>query len=144
MDCIDDEAAQLIREMGPTKSLRRYEKAYKTFLEWQDSRELGQTSVPDKLENRLMVYFGYRKKELKAAPSTVWPLWSQLKQQILVNENINILPFVKLRAWCKENSVGEVKKATAFTEEQVHLFLTCAPDNAFFIHKVSLILHYIV
>lgn len=116
----------------PRKSLEQYKKSYELFKEWcADEGYKSETN-----EDMLLAYLEHLVNDKSIASSRVWPKYSHLKQQIQENEGKDISVFEALRSYCKAASKGDVKKAPAFTREQILKFLATAPDEAFLTHKV--------
>lgn len=118
-------------EQVPASSEYKYKITYDTFVKWQESR--GFTSFD---EDVVLEYFTESAKTYKA--STLWCVYSKLKNTILRNNNIDISTYSRLIAFLKEKAVGfESKKVKIFSCEEINRFLLEAPDEHYLLMKVS-------
>lgn len=114
----------------PDKTDIRYQKTYHSFIKWQELN--GITSFDEEV---LLVYFNEVSKTLKC--SSLWCMYSMLKRTLGRNNNVDITSYNRLLEFLKEKSVGfESKKAKIFTAEEIHRFMTEAPDEHYLAMKV--------
>ncbi|KAJ8918799.1 hypothetical protein NQ315_011083 [Exocentrus adspersus] len=118
----------------PEKSKKKYELAYKSFMNWRN--ENGASSFS---ENLLLTYFGKLAERYKS--SSLWTTYSMLRSMLNIHHNENIEKYSKLRAFLKSKSEGyHAKKAKIFTPSQINAFIDEAPDYTYLATKVALIM----
>ncbi|XP_033216854.1 uncharacterized protein LOC117172760 isoform X4 [Belonocnema kinseyi] len=117
----------------PSKSKAQYEAAYNAFADWKKKCD-----KKSSFETILMAYFDELSKKYK--PSSLWSIYSMLKRTLNIKEKIDIGAYPLLTAYLKKQSAGfHSKKTHVFSSEDVHKFLTEAPDYEFLATKVALI-----
>lgn len=84
---VAEEAKSATFELLPPKSKVKYEKEYKNFKSWQNSRQIRGTN-----EDIMLSYFHGIGNVQKA--SSLWTRYSMLKSTLKVNENIDIGRYV--------------------------------------------------
>src|SRR5699024_3808885 len=112
------EAAQ-VRSLNllPEKSRKKYEQVYKTFMDWRIQKNVSSFS-----ENVLIAYLGELSDKYKS--SSLWAVYSMLRSTLIINNDINIETYSKLKAFLKRKSEGyQAKKAKTFTPEEVQKFI---------------------
>lgn len=120
-------------ELLPVKSRKKYEDCYHTFMAWMDEKKMYEIN-----ENVLLVYFDYLYNAQKYAPSTLWSKWSMLRSTINLYKNVNIEPYVLLKALLKQKSKNyEPKQAKVFRPEEIQDFLEKAEDKIHLVNKVN-------
>lgn len=123
-------AKNIVLNLLPEKSKEKYNKQYKIFCDWCETKKIAKFT-----ENVLLVYFMEKSKTIKS--STLWSIYSMLKATIMVNKDIDISHFKKLIAFMKKNSVGyRAKKSKIFSRIQINEFLSEAPDERYLMMKV--------
>lgn len=115
------------------KSSAAYDKAYTSLKSWM------QVSGIERLdENALLAYFKNHLNEKNRAPSSMWPLWSMLKERLQKHDNINIENWNNLKQFIKEGNMGYTpKKSEIISVQQLFEFLTRAPDETYLTQKVE-------
>lgn len=89
-------------------------------------------------EHVLLVYFEYFVNTLKRAASSLWPLYSKLKDQLIKMDGVDISNYHLLRKFIKENTKGyEPKKANTLSAAEIDQFLNTAPDAKYLTDKVK-------
>lgn len=78
-----DEAAAVSRDLLPTKTSNRYEKEYKVFTAWRNSKNVKVVN-----EDVLLCYLSGLSK--KFAPNSLWTKISMLKTCLKLHENVDI------------------------------------------------------
>lgn len=69
--------------------------------------------------------------------SSLWSKYSMVKSMLMVNENVDISRYLKVRAFLKKQSVGyESKKAKTLSREEIIKFIKEAPDQSYLLAKV--------
>ncbi|XP_034939162.1 uncharacterized protein [Chelonus insularis] len=117
----------------PKKSKEKYMTTYNKFIEWMKTKQIELIS-----ENIMLEYFYQLGKELK--PSTLWAMYSMLKNTINSHHNINIGVYTKLLSYLKVRSIGfSSQKSQVLKSEQIKKFLAEAPDEIYLAMKVALI-----
>lgn len=115
----------------PAKSAKKYAVAYYNFCEWQ--KKNGTDSIDEIV---LMAYM--QDLSEKYAPSTLWSVYSMLKRMIINIRNFNISGYSQLINFLKNKAAGyEGKKSNVFTPEEIHTFMTTAPDDQYLALKVN-------
>ncbi|XP_065155416.1 uncharacterized protein [Atheta coriaria] len=117
----------------PTKSKEQYNRAYASFINWQ------QKSHPDSFSEKVLVtYFVLLAKKVK--PPSLWSTYSMLRSTLELIHNVDISKYVRLRGFLKKQNEGyEPKKTRALTAEQIKEFIATAPDDKYLFTKVGLI-----
>ena len=125
-----EEAAQMaISSLIPEKSKSKYDLAYQKFNEW-----LAEKNIKRINEKVLLAYF-QAKVHMKS--STLWSLYSMLRTEISLKNNIDIKNFTGLVAFLKRQSNGYTpKKSNVLTKAHISRFLTEADDHLFLMIKV--------
>lgn len=128
------EAAESARsEVLPAKSKKIYEKAYKTFKNWQISKKSTKMS-----ESVLLAYLHELGQKMK--PSSLWAQFSMLKATIQSKENISITSYREVIAFLKSKAKGfQSVQARIFTEREIQRFIDEAPDVDWLDVKVCVI-----
>ena len=86
----------------PEKSRRLYMSNYTKFKDWCMSNGVRIN------EDTVLAYFYEKSKRIK--PSSLWSEYSMVKSTLLINDNVDISKFEKLKAFLKRQSVFCVKK----------------------------------
>ena len=125
-----EEAAQMaISSLIPEKSKSKYDLAYQKFNEW-----LAEKNIKRINEKVLLAYF-QAKVHMKS--STLWSLYSMLRTETSLKNNIDIKNFTGLVAFLKRQSNGYTpKKSNVLTKAHISRFLTEADDHLFLMIKV--------
>ncbi|XP_066256701.1 protein tramtrack, beta isoform-like isoform X10 [Euwallacea similis] len=117
----------------PEKSRRKYEVVYKNFMDWCASKDFTTYT-----EDVVLKYF--EDLSLTHSCATMWVYYSMLRSTLIINNNINIEKYEKLRNFLKIKSKGyQSKKAKLFTQEEIDTFLFEAPDHIYLATKVAII-----
>lgn len=120
-----------VGEILPKKSAQRYLNAYDVFTKWQENNKT--TSYDEKV---LMAYFCEAGAKYK--PSTMWSMYSMLKNTLILKQNVDISRYSQLVGWLKRNSEGyESKQSNVFTPQQINRFVVEAPDVTYLAMKVK-------
>ena len=115
----------------PKKSEKRYEFAYKTFMNWYSLQNHTKFD-----QDVFLAYFNVLSKKHKA-PATLWSTYSMLKKIFRVNHNIDLKKFCILIEFIKQVNKGySPTKANVFTSEQCEKFIAEAEEKIYLIHKV--------
>jgi hypothetical protein len=111
----------------PTKSKGKYEAAYAKFLQWCKTKRIKTYS-----ENCILTYFqGFSSKK------SFWSTYSVLKSCLKIHDNIDIFKYIKLIAFLKKETVGNIpKKSKILEDDHIKTFLAEAPDYSFLSLKV--------
>lgn len=116
----------------PEKSRKVYLCSYTKFKDWCVANEA------DVNEDSLLAYFYGKSKSIKA--SSLWSEYSMVRSTLLINDNIDISKFGKLKAFLKRQSVGyRSKKSKILSRDEVTQFLKTAPDEKHLLQKIALI-----
>lgn len=117
----------------PAKSHQKYEKQYKHFESWCNSK--GTNSVKEEV---FLAYFADLQKTFQ--PNTLWSKYSMLKCVLQVKRNVDLSPYFKLTLFIKKQNVGyRPKKAKIFNKAEVSRFIEEAPDEIYLLIKVATI-----
>lgn len=128
------EEAQRIQEETLPPSRELYKQVFGKFKEW--ALEKNYVGTPEDL---ILVYLKHLSE--KYAPSTLWSKYSMLRSMILIENNVDISNYAKVKSFIKQKNIGyEAKKSRVFTEEEVQKFVNDASDIDFLAHKVYTIL----
>ncbi|KAK5637852.1 hypothetical protein RI129_000150 [Pyrocoelia pectoralis] len=131
LQCVTNESAL---ELLPQKSRTLYEKQYSKFKKWRIEK-----NAKNITENVLLAYLSSMSNHLKS--STLWSTYSMLKSTLAVKDNIDISKFRKLRTFLKKQNVGyKAKKSKIFSRDQLNRFLRDAPNHAYLMWKVCLLI----
>ncbi|XP_066256703.1 protein tramtrack, beta isoform-like isoform X12 [Euwallacea similis] len=117
----------------PEKSRKKYELVYKNFMAWCSSKGFDTYT-----EDVLLTYF----EDLAATHrcTTMWGYYSMLRSTLIINNNVNIETYHKLRTFLKTKSKGyQCKKSKLFTHEELNRFIDEAPDLIYLATKVAVI-----
>lgn len=127
---IEAAANEAILSVIPEKSKKLYEKSYSDFLSWKNKKNVKMTD-----EKVILAYFNMQSKTLKS--STLWSLYSKLRNTIYLNENIEIRNYAKLIAFLKRKNVGHIpKKSKILTKSEMDRFILNADDGIYLMMKV--------
>ena len=121
----------------PSKSKKLYDVAYSSFKKWKIEKNIPAFSFN---ENTLLAYFDYLSSQ-NLQSSTLWTKYSVLKLMINLDQNIDISKYEynKLKSFLKRKSENHTpKKARIFSNEDINLFLSKAPDEHYLVHKVNI------
>lgn len=92
----------------------------------------------------MQVYFKYLKEKKNLKPSTIWSMWSMLKNTLNSHDNIDIKQFTKLKSIIKNYGRGyKPKKSLVLRWDQIAKFMSEAPDAVYLAAKVSNLTFYI-
>lgn len=112
------------------RSNDRYVSAYEKFLSWQRSQK---TNSFD--EDVLLKYFHEAANTF--APTTLFSMYSMLKNTIYSNHNLNISAYSRLLAFLREKQLGyRSKKTYFFSADEIKKFFLEAPDSKYLGIKV--------
>lgn len=126
-----EKAAEVSNNLLPATSKERYLEAYEKFENWRRIKNVTSLS-----ENIFLVYFEEMSKKYKS--STLWSLYSMLKNTINLKHNVDMSKYPKLIAFLKRQAENYVpKKSSILTVENFNKFLTSAPDHIYLLIKVS-------
>ncbi|CAH0560672.1 unnamed protein product [Brassicogethes aeneus] len=118
----------------PEKSKKKYEATYKNFLDWRARHNLDSFC-----ENIVLKYFEQLSEKYKS--SSLWAQYSMLRSTLIINNNVNIENYRKLKDFLKYKSQGyTAKKAKTFSQEEINRFINEAPDEIYLATKVALIM----
>lgn len=118
----------------PAKSKDRYLRAFDDFDKW-----MGKNGVLQIEEDVMLAYM--KEESEKKKPTTLWANYSMLRTVISIKKNIDISKYPLLQSFLKSKSRNyQPKKSTVLTEEEVSHFLSDAPDQAYLVEKVILVL----
>lgn len=132
---IHKEAEDVLRNLGPKVSNDQYEKGFDKFWEWRTKRGVDENELPN--EDQIIVFIKNRQELYNYKPSSIKPMISMLKSQILKRFGFDISNYHKLKLYVKELSEGyETTKAEVFSEAEWAKFITEAPDREHLLHKV--------
>ncbi|XP_036141434.1 uncharacterized protein LOC105833640 isoform X3 [Monomorium pharaonis] len=118
----------------PHRSQQKYLNTYQKFMDWKAKKKFELLS-----ENVMLTYF----KELSDTrlPPSLWSIYSMLKRTLIINDNINISCYKKLRRFLSKEAQGFQPKITkVLTTKQIKKFLDNAPDHTYLSIKVAMIL----
>lgn len=128
---INDLAEKARGEIVPTKSRKRYNKAYDEYKKWRFSKNISNPTD----ENTFLAYFQML-SETKA-PSTLWSIYSMLKTMLQLKEKCNIENYLELTRFIKRKNDGyKPKQSKTLTSENIQEFINNAPDDAYLAQKV--------
>ncbi|XP_066139028.1 protein tramtrack, beta isoform-like isoform X10 [Euwallacea fornicatus] len=117
----------------PEKSRKKYELVYKNFMDWCASKDFD-TYTED------VVFKYFEDLAVTYSSSTMWVYYSMLRSTLIINNNINIEKYHKLRTFLKIKSKGyQGKKSKLFTQEEIDRFIFEAPDQTYLATKVAII-----
>lgn len=126
---IEEAAERALQKITPEKSKKRYNFAYEQFENW--CNEKGLKHINEKV---LLAYFDL-KKDLKA--STLWTLYSMLRNQLLLKKNIDIKKYTSLIMLLKRTSSGyQAKKSSVLPREFFSKYLLETDDKEHLMGKV--------
>lgn len=130
-DILEKAEAASSSALLPEKSRRSYDKAYQSFMDWRIQKKAMSFS-----ENVLLVYFVELSEKYKS--SSLWSFYSMLRTVLVINHDVNIEKYGKLRSFFKRKSEGyEAKKSKTLTSKEIKMFITGAPDEIYLLHKVK-------
>lgn len=116
----------------PEKSRKRYETAYREFMDWRRLKKFNSFS-----ENVLLAYFADFLEESKS-PSSLYRDYCILKTMLYINHNITIGDYSQLRTFANSKYKShQAKKAKPFTSLEINRFITEAPDSRYLVVKVN-------
>lgn len=128
------EAEEAAMQILPEKSRDAYDKEFKMFESWMNSRKIKGID-----ENVLLAYFLHLQKKL--APSSLWTKYSMLRSTIHLYKKIDISKYGKLTSFLKSKSQGyKPKKSKTLERPEIEKFLNEAPDDEYLLMKVALIM----
>lgn len=128
---IELEAQNISLNLLPPRSKAKYTKAYDKFMAWKTKK----TSDPHFSEPLLLVYF--QELSTKYLPSTLWSLYSMIRANLVINHDVDISNYLKLKRFLKIKKKGfKSKKAPVFTSSQISKFLNEALDEEYLDVKV--------
>ena len=123
-------------DLLPEKSKTIYMTTFETFLKWKREHKAKSSS-----ESVFMAYFSALSKKYQA--STLWSIFSMLKTNLKVSEDLDIDKYLILKAFLKKKSEGfRNKKSLVFSPENVKEFLEKAPDHEHLVTKVNFIAYF--
>lgn len=115
----------------PEKSKHLYDKVYRKFMEWRILKKASSFS-----ENVILAYFVELNEKYKS--STMWTFYSMLRSVLLINHDIDLENYGKLRSFLKRKSEGYIaKKSKILAPEEIKKFIAEAPDEIYLLHKVK-------
>lgn len=97
---IEEAAANAVSSLLPDKSKNKYEKFYKRFSEWCESKKIKNEAK----EKVLLAFFEELAKNYKS--SSLWAFYSMLRATISMKQNVDISKFNNLVAFLKKQSSG--------------------------------------
>lgn len=118
----------------PEKSRKRYETAYKEFMDWRRLKKLNSFSED--------VFLGYFKDFLEESksPSSLYRDYCILKTMLYINHNVTIGDYSELRTFVNSKYKShQAKKAKPFTSLEINRFITEASDSRYLVTKVSVL-----
>lgn len=131
-------AQNIIQELRPVKSAKRYDTAWKDFIEYSKLDD----QIPS--EEHFIEYFDHLRNTKQYASSTMWSVYSMLNTnfQLMSGKKLQIFP--RLQILLKSYEAGYKRKtANVFTKAQIDQFLENAPDIGEFVHiKAAVVLCY--
>ncbi|KAJ8680234.1 hypothetical protein QAD02_016021 [Eretmocerus hayati] len=118
----------------PQRSRVSYEQAYANFISWKALKEVRITN-----EVVLLTYFEQMSKI--CAPSTLLCRWAMLEMMIKRHEQIHIDRYPNLKCFIEKKNAKFCSKAVkTFTDTDIKIYLTQAPDHENLDAKAALIL----
>jgi hypothetical protein len=128
---IERSAAEAVAALIPVKSKELYEKSYKNFSEWMETKKV--TTVTGQV---ISAYFNDKSKVW--ASSTLWSEYSKLKCTIYAHQCIDISTFKDVTSFLKRKNVGHVaKKSKILRKDDFEKFLVEADDEKYLMFKVT-------
>ncbi|XP_066256717.1 uncharacterized protein [Euwallacea similis] len=117
----------------PEKSRKKYEQVYKYFMDWCASKGFD-TYTED------VVFKYFEDLAVTYSSSSMSVYYSMLRSTLIINNNINIESYNKVRTFLKIKSKGyKGKKSKLFTHEEIDKFIFEAPDEIYLATKVAMI-----
>ncbi|KAJ8674247.1 hypothetical protein QAD02_005509 [Eretmocerus hayati] len=125
MDFVLEQARRIRLESLPIRSKKHYTQRYNKYKKWCSDNK-----IPHFInEDVMLLYMDHLHKVDKFTSSTLWAVYSMLKSCINAYDNVDITNYAAVRKYIKQKHRGhKPKKATTFTVEQVHRFITCAEE----------------
>ena len=106
-------------ELLPPKSRDRYDRVYRSFMQWKKDEKATSNS-----ERTILLYFGYLFHEKRMKPTTLWSYHSMLQTTLSIKDNEDISKYAKVTAFLKRQSDGyEPTRAKSFSKEEMEKFL---------------------
>lgn len=128
---LKSEVEKLKGNLLPEKSKKRYLKVRHDFENWMRLSELTEIN-----EDAVLVYLS--KKSDSLAPSGLYSIFSMLKATL---PNYGMEKYYQVKAYLKKNAKGhKPKKASTFTTEDFHTFISSADHITHLLHIVIVIL----
>jgi site-specific recombinase XerD len=116
-------------DLLPVRTRQKYEQTYETFKNWCIAKNVQPSRIT---ENIVLAYLSELSN--RYAASTLWTIYSMLRQTISLNLGVDIKAFAKVQALLKRGSTNHVaKKSAAFSRTNIEKFL-CEADDQQFLH----------
>lgn len=88
-DQIHQEAEDVLRNLGPKVSNNQYEKGFNKFWDWRKAKGVAEDLLPN--EDQIIVFIKDRQAQYNYKPSSIKPMISMLKSQIIKRFGFDIL-----------------------------------------------------
>jgi integrase len=134
-----------VNELPPNKSRKRYNKELSLFENWKCEKGIKNVDKDVVLANfyykvyqvcRYILRYVLQTDKLK--PSTLQSIYSMLKAELNIKDNIDIIQYSRLRAFLKRKTVGYTPKKSKFlTADDIAKYLKEADDNQHLMIKVK-------
>jgi hypothetical protein len=119
-----------VNELPPNKSRKRYNKELSLFENWKCEKGIKNVDKDVVLANfyykvyqvcRYILRYVLQTDKLK--PSTLQSIYSMLKAELNIKDNIEIIQYSRLRAFLKRKAVGYTPKKSKFLMIKVKVFI---------------------
>lgn len=127
-DILDGETTTIVI---PERSKKYYDYAYNSFMNWRSSKNINSFT-----ENDVLAYFEEMTEKYKS--SSLWSHYSMLRSKLIINHNIYIEKYSKLREFLRRKNQGyQAKKSNPLTPDEIYKFIEEAPDKKYLATKVK-------